>query len=50
MAIPCWDSNPRTLERESPPITPRPGLPATEVELGFEWTGYITSLSLPLMN
>ena len=22
-----WDSNPRPLERESPPITTRPGLP-----------------------
>ena len=23
----CWDSNPRPLEHESPPITTRPGLP-----------------------
>ena len=23
----CWDSNPRPLERESPPITTKPGLP-----------------------
>ena len=27
MSIQCWDSNPRPLEHESPPITTRPGLP-----------------------
>ena len=25
-SIRCWDSNPRPLELESPPITTRPGL------------------------
>ena len=25
-SIQCWDSNPRPLEHESPPITTRPGL------------------------
>ena len=27
ISIWCWDSNPQTLGRESPPITTRPGLP-----------------------
>ena len=27
-SIQCWDSNPRPLGRESPPITTRPGLPS----------------------
>ena len=26
-SIRCWDSNPRPVEHESPPITTRPGLP-----------------------
>ena len=26
-SIRCWDSNPRPLEHESPPMTTRPGLP-----------------------
>ena len=26
-SIQCWDSNPRPLEHESPPITNKPGLP-----------------------
>ena len=28
-SIRCWDSNPRPLEHESPPITTRPGPPPT---------------------
>ena len=26
-SIPCWDSNPRSLDRKSPPVSTRPGLP-----------------------
>ena len=26
-SIQCWDSNPQSSDRESPPITTRPGLP-----------------------
>ena len=33
-----WDSNPRPLEHESPPITTRPGLPPNK--LIFLWTGW----------
>ena len=29
----CWDSNPWPLERESPPISTRPGLPFIEMEV-----------------
>ena len=31
-SILCQDSNPRSLEHESPPITTRPGLPPTELD------------------
>ena len=32
-----WDSNPRPLERESTPITTRPGLPPKAIILNCRW-------------
>ena len=33
-----WESNPRPLERESPPITTRPGLPPSAQDVTFAVT------------